>query len=99
MGTYTHYTYNTRHSLSKRVLSRCGHGGWILSLRRSPDQRHIVSTSADNKLKIWDLLTRDCVFNAEHSGKCWAAAFNSDGSKLASVSSDKTLVIYDCPVN
>merc|ERR1711879_227155 len=70
----------------------CGHGGWILSLRRSLDKRHIVSTSADNKLKIWDLLTRDCVYTfSEHSGKCWAAAFNSEGNKLASVSSDKSL--------
>jgi len=78
----------------------CGHGGWILSLRRSPDKRHIVSTSADNKLKIWDLLTRECVHTfAEHTSKCWAAAFNSEGNKLASVSADKQLIIYDCPVN
>jgi len=92
------------HSLDGKTTAvldtMCGHGGWILSIRRSPDNRHLVSTSADNKLKIWDLLTRECVHTfSDHQGKCWAAAFNSKGNKLASVSSDKSLVIYDCPVN
>jgi len=91
------------HSLDGKTTTvldtMCGHGGWILSIRRSPDNRHLVSTSADNKLKIWDLLTRECVHTfSDHQGKCWAAAFNSKGNKLASVSSDKSLVIYDCPV-
>lgn len=77
----------------------CGHGGWILSLRRSPDNRHIVSSSGDGKIKIWDLLTRECIntFDNHNGNKCWAAAYNSDGSRLASVSSDKSLVVYECP--
>lgn len=77
----------------------CGHGGWILSIRKSPDNRHIVSSSADGKIKVWDMLNRECVntFDSHGGQKCWAVAYNSDGSKMASVSSDKSLVVYDCP--
>ena len=39
----------------------CGHGGWILKLRKCPDNRHFVSTSADGKMKVWDILSRECV--------------------------------------
>ena len=77
----------------------CGHGGWILAIRKSPDNRHIVSSSADGKIKVWDMLNRECVntFDSHSGQKCWAVAYSPDGSKIASVSSDKSLVVYDCP--
>merc|ERR1711970_1675679 len=54
------------HSLDGKVPTTldtmCGHGDWILSLQRSPDKRHVVSTSADHKVKVWDLLQRECVY-------------------------------------
>jgi len=75
----------------------CGHGGWILKLRKCPDNRHFVSTSADGKMKVWDILSRECVSTFTHSSKCWSADYNYRGDKLISVSADKSLSLYDCP--
>lgn len=45
-----------------------GHASWVLSVAFSPDGTHFVSGSADRTVKVWELVTKQCIhtFN-EHN--------------------------------
>ena len=61
----------------------------------SPNGVQFASGSSDKKVKIWDFSNRVCVHTFEsHTDQVWAVDYNEDGTKLASVSDDKSLVIY-----
>ncbi|CAB4055355.1 Probable cytosolic iron-sulfur protein assembly protein CIAO1 homolog,Probable cytosolic iron-sulfur protein assembly protein ciao1-B,Probable cytosolic iron-sulfur protein assembly protein ciao1,Probable cytosolic iron-sulfur protein assembly protein ciao1-A,Probable cytosolic iron-sulfur protein assembly protein Ciao1,Probable cytosolic iron-sulfur protein assembly protein CIAO1 [Lepeophtheirus salmonis] len=58
----------------------------------------LVSCSYDDKIKIYKEDGFDWIVNAtltSHTSTVWSVDFNSDGSRLASVSEDKTLKIWN----
>ncbi|GFT33883.1 WD repeat domain 61 [Nephila pilipes] len=75
-----------------------GHGSWVLSVDCSPDNTHFVSCSSDKTVKVWEIASKECIhtFN-EHLDQVWCAKYNHNGSKVVSVSDDRTINIYDCP--
>jgi WD40 repeat protein len=38
-----------------------GHASWVSSVAFSPDNKHFVSGSADNTVKLWALQDRQCI--------------------------------------
>lgn len=78
-----------------------GHAGWVLSVDVSPDGNAIATGSSDKTVKLWDLSMRSAVQTmTNHSDQVWGVAFRPrderDGAgRLASVSDDKSISLYD----
>jgi WD repeat-containing protein 61 len=68
----------------------------VLSVAVHPDGTAFATGSSDSKVKLWDLQTRSCAQTVtEHSDQVWGVAFRADGSRLASVSDDKSVALFD----
>ncbi|KAJ3095707.1 hypothetical protein HDU97_006593 [Phlyctochytrium planicorne] len=90
----------------KLLHSLPGHAQPVRSLAFSPDSSTLITASddkrinmydvsSDRKVKIWDANSRQCVHTfEEHTDQVWGLAYNDEGTKLASVSDDKSLVVY-----
>jgi WD repeat-containing protein 61 len=79
------------------VSSYSGHASWVLAVAGMPGagSRVFATGSADKSVKLWDTATKSHVHTfAEHSDLVWSVAWNDDGSELASVSDDRSLVVY-----
>lgn len=89
------HLYDTSNGVLKYSLS--GHQSWVLSVKVSPNDKYIASSSNDKNVKIWDLKTGNFLNNlkGEHTEAIWAVAWNNIGSKLFSVGDDSKLVIYN----
>ena len=88
--------YSTHGTL---VSTLSGHKSWVLSVKFAPDNQHFASGSADHTVKIWDGLSKQCEHTfTDHTDQVWGVAYNDDGSKLMSVSEDKSIHLYSIPV-
>ncbi|CAF4341019.1 unnamed protein product, partial [Adineta steineri] len=81
---------------SRRILK--GHQGKVLAIDWSNDKRHMVSTSQDGKLIVWDAFTT----NKEHAitmPTTWvlACAYSPSATTVACGGLDNKLTIY--PLN
>jgi WD40 repeat protein len=47
-----------------------GHNGSIWNLDVTPDSKHLLTASADNTCKIWDVMTGVCLKTIEHGSPC-----------------------------
>ena len=85
-----------------------GHAAKVQSLAWSPDGRHIASGSDDKTIQVWTpfktksnffsmLLTagRNELTYRGHTAKVYAVAWSPNGQRLATVSADKTLQVWD----
>ncbi|CDH48442.1 wd repeat-containing protein 61 [Lichtheimia corymbifera JMRC:FSU:9682] len=89
------HVYDVEHGQLASILT--GHTSWILSVAANPDisKQQLASGSADGKVKVWDLGMRSVIETHEgDEGEVWNVAWNSEGTKLVSVSSDKTIRWY-----
>jgi len=80
------------------ILNLRGHTGGVFRLAyRPPDGRHLASTGVnDGKVRVWDTSTGEEVFNCTHKHRAVLGVdYSPDGSKLASSSWDKTVMIWD----
>ncbi|XP_030551949.1 WD repeat-containing protein VIP3 [Rhodamnia argentea] len=85
------------------VGSMSGHASWVLSVDVSPDGAAIATGSSDRTVRLWDLSTRAAVQTmSNHSDQVWGVAFRPmagagvrGGGRLASVSDDKSISLYD----
>lgn len=76
-----------------------GHGSWVVDVAFAPDGKRFATSSADNTVKIWDLAARECVHTfSAHSQQVSAASYSPNGSRLVSVSDDRSMVVYNTPV-
>jgi WD40 repeat protein len=68
-------------------------GTWALS----PDGTRIVTGSADNTLRVWDVNTGQPVGPplTGHTDTVWKVAFSPDGRRIASGGADKTVRVWD----
>ncbi|KAF8006034.1 hypothetical protein BT93_K0352 [Corymbia citriodora subsp. variegata] len=85
------------------VGSMSGHASWVLSVDVSPDGAAIATGSSDRTVRLWDLNMRAAVQTmSNHSDQVWGVAFRPmagtgvrAGGRLASVSDDKSISLYD----
>ena len=72
-----------------------GHTDWVSSISFSPDEQMIASSSADNKIMLWDGQGVYIKTLSGHDDKIYRVTFNPyDGQTLASASADKTVKIW-----
>ncbi|KAK4746816.1 hypothetical protein SAY87_025853 [Trapa incisa] len=78
-----------------------GHASWVLSIDVAPDGVAIATGSSDRTVRLWDLGMRAAIQTmSSHNDQVWAVAFrppggSSRGGRLASVSDDKSISLYD----
>lgn len=85
------------------VGSMSGHASWVLSVDVSPDGAALATGSSDRTVRLWDLSMRAAVQTmSNHSDQVWGVAFRPmagagvrAGGRLASVSDDKSISLYD----
>jgi eukaryotic-like serine/threonine-protein kinase len=77
-----------------------GHTASIRTLSLSADGTLLVSGSADNTIKTWDMVTGKLRQTLEgHSAPVTSVALSQDGKTLVSGSEDKTIKIWDVPTS
>ncbi|TFY50117.1 hypothetical protein EVG20_g11710, partial [Dentipellis fragilis] len=78
------------------VLTRISTQDIVTSTAFSPDGAHIVSSSSDNTVYIWDAITGEELKQMYgHTGWVRSVAFSSDGTHIVSGSDDNTVRIWD----
>jgi polycomb protein EED len=85
-----------RQALSVNI---CGHGGEIYDLKRSPtDEWMILSSSADQSIRLWNLRTVSCVAmftgNEGHLSGVLCVSWHESGTKFASSGLDNVIKLW-----
>ncbi|HEY9599911.1 MAG TPA: WD40 repeat domain-containing protein, partial [Cyanophyceae cyanobacterium] len=93
-------------SLARRVIGDglkdilTGHSDSINCISMSPDGQIIASGSEDNTIKVWNLLTRECLATLEgHEAGVKAVIISADGQLLVSGSADHAIKLWQLPDN
>lgn len=109
-GTKVATVYNSFQTSNVRVMDIRSQGGSTVILRGhtyavysvafSPDGRRVVSGSSDNKVRIWDAASGECVVGPlMHGGNkifgVTSVAFSPDGKRAVSGASDKEVRIWN----
>lgn len=77
-----------------------GHSASITSVDYCPDGRHIVSTSADSTIKVWNTLTGACIETLYgHTDRVCSACYSPDGRYILSASFDWKILRWDTVTN
>jgi WD40 repeat protein len=71
-----------------------GHQGFVTQIALSPDERRLVSASADNTLRLWDLASGESRILRGHTGPVSDVAFSADGQQIVSTSADGTVRLW-----
>ncbi len=73
-----------------------GHTDFIFAVNFSPDGRSLVSCSADQTIRLWNVMTGQCIKVLQgHAGLVTDVTFSPDGHILASSSYDHTVKLWD----
>jgi len=68
----------------------------VHSVLFSPDAQHVVTASADNTARVWNVETgRQSVILRGHTGSIWSAAFSRDGRQVVTSSADNTARLWN----
>jgi WD40 repeat protein/serine/threonine protein kinase len=71
------------------------HQNRIYSLEFSPDSQRIVTATANNVARLWEITTSKELFQLRHSSLVYSAAFSPDGSQVLTASVDHTARLWD----
>ena len=63
-----------------------GHQDWTSAIAFSPDGRTLASASSDCTIKLWDVMTGQCLEMQAHEKWVMAISFSPEGNNLVSVS-------------
>jgi WD40 repeat protein len=90
------------------IYTHRGHAGRVQAIAWSPDGMRIASGSDDRTVQVWMLVRPKSSFFSKllsgthsgstyrgHSAKVYALAWAPNGQRIASVSADKTLQVWD----
>ncbi|KAK4268837.1 hypothetical protein QN277_022070 [Acacia crassicarpa] len=86
------------------VGAMSGHASWVLCVDVTPGGEAIATGSSDKTVRLWDLGMRASVQTmSNHTDQVWGVAFRPPepggnrvrGGRLASVSEDKSISLYD----
>jgi WD40 repeat protein len=88
------------------LLSTCHHYRLVLALAWSPDSAHIVSSTANSAMHVWDVTTGCRIFAHQDPSKTYAwttsLAWSPDGELIARGSDDRMVrvwqVVKDVPI-
>ena len=77
------------------VSEGMAHGGSVHSVGWSSDGRHLVSSSEDATLRMWDATTlANTLAVGSHTGEVHAVKFSPDGTRIASGGKDQMLTLW-----
>ena len=78
------------------IRSLEGHQDSITTVAVSPDNSKILTGSADNTIRLWELATGQCVSTfAGHQNSVTCVVFSTDGTLALSGSRDRTVRLWD----
>lgn len=84
----------------KIIRSFEGHDDYVTFASFSPDSRYIVSSSADNTIKLWDTESAECLKTFYgHDGYVRTVVFSPNGKYFVSASDDKTVKLWNIGSN
>jgi WD40 repeat protein len=73
-----------------------GHGGWVSSLTFSANGQRLISSSADNTIRIWDMNRRVTTRVLKgHQSEVFSVLLTSDESRAVSAGIDKRILEWD----
>jgi len=73
-----------------------GHSNWVTAVCFTPDGKYVVTASADNLAKLWEISTgKEIRTFAGHSNRLSSAAISPDGKYLLTGSEDSTARVWD----
>jgi translation initiation factor 3 subunit I len=72
-----------RTDTGERLGSYEGHNGSIWNLDVTPDTKHLLTASADNSCKVWDVCTGKELYSFEHETPCRNVSISCGGTMVA----------------
>ncbi|MEH1795586.1 NB-ARC domain-containing protein [Nostoc sp.] len=73
-----------------------GYTNRIWSTAFSPCGKRLVSGCEDNRIRVWNVQTKQCIQTLQkHTDWVWSAVFSPDGKKIASASEDNTIYLWN----
>jgi WD40 repeat protein len=82
-------------STGEETATLSGHTSSVSTMVFAPNGTLLASASYDTTCRLWDWRTGACRSILEHDGAVYAAAFSSDGAKLATAPSPGPVLIWD----
>ncbi|XP_015776356.1 PREDICTED: apoptotic protease-activating factor 1-like [Acropora digitifera] len=80
----------------RELLNFAGHKKDVFSCSFSPDDRNVLSCSADNTVKVWNCETRvELITFSGHTDIVRCCCYSPDGSKIVSCSDDTYVKVWD----
>lgn len=77
-------------------MSGEGHRDWVSGIVFHPKGSHLITSSGDCSIKIWDFLNASCTVTfKDHVQPVWSVDINDTGEFIISGSMDHTARLYD----
>ena len=74
----------SRATTGKEMQTFRGHKDWVTAVAFNKDGFHVVSSSVDRRLKIWEITSRELPLLAEHTAAVETVAVSPDGTLIVS---------------
>jgi WD40 repeat protein len=79
----------------RALANRLLHQNRLYTLEFSPDSRRLVTATANNTARVWQVETGEPLFDLPHAAMVYCAKFSPDGQQLLTASVDHTARVWD----